>query len=157
MIFCNHYEDFKQIRNCVKALIPTVHCTKNPIYISQKWNCSASFPIPTFMYLWAIYIFPGSVCLFGCCKIGRPIVGIYTCKSLTDTWMWKLGGKILLFCFANNGRTVSFLGIYIGFSPAVHFQCTLLIGMGVMLVPESCVQYVQVVLYSTMYIVHIHV
>ncbi len=54
-----------------------------PIY-SKKWNCAASFPIPTFMYLWAIYIFQGSVCLFGCSKIDRPILGIY--KSLTDTW-----------------------------------------------------------------------
>ncbi len=52
---------------------------------SQKWNCAALFPIPTSLYLWAIYIFPGSVCLFGCSKIGRPILGIY--KSLTDTWM----------------------------------------------------------------------
>ncbi len=28
-----------------------------PMY-SQKWNCSALFPIPTFIYLWAIYMFP---------------------------------------------------------------------------------------------------
>jgi hypothetical protein len=30
-----------------------------------------------------------SVCLFCCRKICGPILGIY--KSLTDTWMWKLG------------------------------------------------------------------
>jgi hypothetical protein len=59
----------------------------------QKRNCAALFPIPTFMYLWEIYIFPGSVCLFGCTKICRPILGI--CKSLTDTWMWKLGDRTL--------------------------------------------------------------
>ncbi len=44
---------------------------------SQKWNCTASFPNHTFMYLWAIYIFPGSVCLFGCSKIGRQILAVY--------------------------------------------------------------------------------
>ncbi len=50
---------------------------------SQKRTCVASFPIPTFMFRWAIYIFSRSVCLFCCGKIGGPIVGIY--KSLTDT------------------------------------------------------------------------
>ncbi len=40
---------------------------------SQNWNCVSSFPMSTFIYLWAIYIFPGSVCLPGCTKIGRPI------------------------------------------------------------------------------------
>jgi hypothetical protein len=35
---------------------------------SQKWNFATLFPFPTFMYLWAIYIFRGSVCQFGCSK-----------------------------------------------------------------------------------------
>ncbi len=66
---------------------------------SQKWNCEASLfpnriimfclPIPTLLYLWEIYIFPGSVWLFCCSQIGGLILGIN--KSLTDTWMWKLG------------------------------------------------------------------
>ncbi len=51
---------------------------------SQKRNCAAaSFPVSTFMFRWAIYIFPRSVCLFCCRKIDVQIVGIY--KSLTDT------------------------------------------------------------------------
>jgi hypothetical protein len=40
---------------------------------------------------WAIYIFPRSVCLFCCRKIGGLIMGIY--KSLTGRWKWKLGLK----------------------------------------------------------------
>ncbi len=35
--------------------------------------------------LWAIYIFPGSVHIFGWSKIDRPILEIY--KSLKDIWV----------------------------------------------------------------------
>jgi hypothetical protein len=48
----------------------------------------SQFP-QSFMCMWAIYIFPRSVCLFCCRRICGPILGIY--KSLTDTWMCKLG------------------------------------------------------------------
>ncbi len=54
---------------------------------SQKRNCAASSPISALMYKWAIYIFPQSVHLVGCSKIG----GLY--KSLTDVWKWKLGTR----------------------------------------------------------------
>ncbi len=66
------------------------HCKDTILKIwikySQERNCTATVPNPTFMFLWAIYIF---CCLFCCRKIGAPNVGIY--RSLTDTWMWKLG------------------------------------------------------------------
>ena len=52
-------------------------------------NCEASVPISTCMCLSEIYIFPGSVHIFFCSRIDRPIMGIY--KSFTDTRMWKLG------------------------------------------------------------------
>ncbi len=65
---------------------------------SQKRNWAVTVPIPTFMFLSAIYIFPRSVCIIFCRKIGE-IVRIY--KSLTayecGNWDW--------------GRAVPFLGI----------------------------------------------
>ncbi len=72
---------------CFRALQNTI--PKNVNKYSQKRNIAASVPISTFMCRCAIYIFPWSVCLFCCRKICGPILGIY--KSLTDTWMWKLG------------------------------------------------------------------
>jgi hypothetical protein len=76
---------------------------------SQKWNWAAllfpkqnimyCLPISTFMYLRAIYIFPGLVCLYCCSQIGRPILGIYI--SLTDTWMLELGTRPLSFISGN--------------------------------------------------------
>ncbi len=78
----------------INVWIPLMY---NVMY-SQKWNCYFQYriimfclPVTTLTYLWEIYIFPGSVCLF-CCREIRvcgPIWGIH--KSLTDTWMCKLG------------------------------------------------------------------
>jgi hypothetical protein len=72
-------------------LPPTHAATKIPFMYSQKRNCAVWVPISTFMYLRTIYIFPGSVRPHILLQQNRgiPIVGIY--KSLTDTWMWKVG------------------------------------------------------------------
>jgi hypothetical protein len=64
------------------------HNTENSKKYSQKRNFAATVLILKFMLLWAIYIFPWSVCLFCWRKIDGPNVGIY--RPFTDTWMWKL-------------------------------------------------------------------
>ncbi len=77
-------------------LVGLVHCKDTIPKIlnkySQKRNCAASVPISTFMCLWAFCKWPWSICLFCCRKISGTILGIY--KSLTDTWIWKLGLKL---------------------------------------------------------------
>jgi hypothetical protein len=71
---------------CMKALLRWLdmhscsgqvymHCTKNQIYVFAEMKLCGlvpNFHIPVSV---SDYIFPGSVCLFGCSKIGRPIPG----------------------------------------------------------------------------------
>jgi hypothetical protein len=84
---------------CQKSSLCTAR--KIPFMYSFSGNSAASVPISTFMCLcWAIYIFPGSVHIFPCSRIGRPILEI--CKSHTDIWVKELGYRTLLFCFGNN-------------------------------------------------------
>ncbi len=84
----------------------STRCTKIRFMYPRKWNCAVLVPIPTFMYLWAIYIFPESVCLFSCSKIGRPILGIN--KSLTDTWMWNWETEIVILSWQYCNETAQF-------------------------------------------------
>ncbi len=66
------------------------------VCIPQKRNCYFQnkilmfcLPVSTLIYLWEIYLFPGSFCLFCCREICGPILGIFI--SLTGRWTWKLG------------------------------------------------------------------
>ncbi len=60
---------------------------------------TATFPIPTVMFLWAIYIFLWSVCLFCCRKIGWPYVGILIDRSRHMSVEIKLGLRPPQFLF----------------------------------------------------------
>ncbi len=58
---------------------------------SQKRNCAPRGHSPNFhmnVSVGDLYI-PPLICLTCCRKICGPILGIH--KSLTDTWVWKLG------------------------------------------------------------------
>ncbi len=104
----------------------------------QKWNCAASFPISTFMYLWAIYIFLRSVHIF-CCKVGEPSVWIY--KSLnvefrneaTHFNFWKylfqMYGTVCLQCRIRgalasryNHQTISYITPWTGSKIRITFN-----------------------------------
>ncbi len=88
----------------VATSFSTRHCKKIPFMYSQKRPQSQ-----------LIYIFHGSVHIFSCSRIGRPILGIH--KSLTDKWMWKLGLR---------RRAIPFLGIFV----IVSLQCAQSAGSG---------------------------
>jgi hypothetical protein len=60
--------------------------TKIPFMYSFSGNCAPSGPLSTFIY----YIFPGSVHIFGCSKIDRPIWEIYNLSQIDECRNWEI-------------------------------------------------------------------
>ncbi len=69
-----------------------------PVMYSQKWNCAASLFLKqnynalspnSYTHISVRDLYISRIGLLYCSQICGPILGIY--KSLTDTWMWKLG------------------------------------------------------------------
>jgi hypothetical protein len=63
----------------MKALDPTPkhHCTENQIYVFPELKLHSLDPnFYIYVSVSDLYtVFPGLVCLFGCSKLGRPILG----------------------------------------------------------------------------------
>jgi hypothetical protein len=89
------------------------HNTKNVKQIFPEKELRRHSPNSyTFMFLWAIYIFPRSVCLFCCRKIGVPSVRIYSIARSQihecGSWDWGLAIPFLgihkskFLCLADN-------------------------------------------------------
>ncbi len=74
--------------------LPTGHTLnrKSNLCIPRKENCVASAPIPTFICLWGIYIFPG---------IDRPIWKYINISQIYEGRNWETEHNNK-FCFRNN-------------------------------------------------------
>ncbi len=87
------------------------------LFPKQNYNVLSPSPYTTLIYLWEIYIFPGSVCLCCCREICGPFLGIY--KSLKDTGMWNLGLRPQF--PEKEYMNGIFLVVYPMSSPALHY------------------------------------
>ncbi len=66
-----------------------LHCNENPIYVFLFWELQGLSPNFHIYVSVSDFYIPRMDPQISWSKIGRSIVGIN--KSLTDTWMWKLG------------------------------------------------------------------
>jgi hypothetical protein len=66
-----------------RTISASPHCTENPMFVFPEMKLRGLVPNSYIHVSMSYYIFPRSVCLLGCSKIGRLILGIY--KKLTDT------------------------------------------------------------------------
>ncbi len=61
-----------------------LHCTSNRNYVFKGKELRGLSPNSYIhVSLWAIYLFPGSIHIFSCSRIGRPIVGLYINRAQT--------------------------------------------------------------------------
>jgi hypothetical protein len=62
-----------------------MHCKENLIYVFLFWELRGLSPNFHIYVSGSNYIFPGSVHIFPCSRIGRPILEIYKCFMSVGT------------------------------------------------------------------------
>ncbi len=78
----------KRLTNClftVPVVLFKLHCKQDPIYVFPDMKLRGFVPSFHIHVSVSDLFIPTDLVHLFCCKIGRPILGLY--KSLTDTWM----------------------------------------------------------------------
>jgi hypothetical protein len=98
--------------------VPSVlYCKENPIYVfSEKKLRGLSPNFHIHVYVSDLYIFPRSVHLFSCSRIGRPLVGMYINRSPKHECI-GIGNEASQFLFGEYISRIFFSGnVYSEFS-----------------------------------------
>ncbi len=115
---------FPHCCGCVMTVFKVAHCNWRAGPVRIQFKCLIRLPILTCMCLWAIYIFPGSVCLFCCRKICGPMLGRYINHSqIHKCRNYERGRTVLLKLCTQRSSTYIWCRGWWSCSPCLQQRC----------------------------------